>query len=201
MAFDSETQRTKTIDRVAQRSKCQNGQNNFMHTDNGYNHKRFSSITQYTCQWILLGTFVPQSEFAIWFTKAIFFGLSTIPSSCFASGLYFCYVAAASQICAAKSDTRDCRHWRCNWLSCSCIPVDTTRRSKAYGEEQQSNEGSSKISQFPPNFWSVTLLSAPMFPRLSRSDSVITKPKWDRKRQGCLKVIPQSIQAARLVNV
>lgn len=113
----------------------------FSHTDNGYTHKRFSSITKYSCQWILSGTFAPQSEFAIWFTKAIFCGLSTIPPSCFASGPYIRYVTAASQVCAANRDTRGCRHWRCNWLSCSCTPVDTTRRSEAYGEEQQSKRG------------------------------------------------------------
>lgn len=32
--------------------------------------------------------------------------------------------------------------------------------------------------------------SALKFPHLSRSDLVITKPNWDRKSQGCLKVIP-----------
>lgn len=123
--------------RVAQRSKtCRNGLKQFPHAHNGYTHKRFSSIAKYSRQWILSGTFVAQSEFAVWFTRAILCGLSTIPPSCLASGPYICCVAAASQVCAANRDARGCGRWRCNWLSCSCTSVDTTRRSEAYGEVQ-----------------------------------------------------------------
>lgn len=136
--------------RVAQMSKCQNVQNTFLQTDNWYTHKRFSSITKYSCQWILSGNFcTPKWVYDIYDDVIYKNHFLRVVDNTSQLLLQVGRIFALSPL----PDKQERRRERRDVAGCHVLVPQWTCQDDLKHTERSSSK---KISQFPPNFWSAT---------------------------------------------